>query len=122
MSDAVNHPSHYRQARVEIEPIDIIRFVNFDLGNTIKYVSRAGHKGDELEDFRKAEWYLICAKETYHHDPEPYDRFIKNHLLYLKKMKPFDSFFGASIFRLFQFLDEVIAENIERLEIERGIK
>ena len=32
--------------------------LNFCLGNVVKYISRAGYKGDKLEDLKKAQWYL----------------------------------------------------------------
>ena len=56
--DPVEHPVHY--TRGGIETIDFIeaKGMNFARGNAIKYLSRAGHKGDELEDLRKAQWYL----------------------------------------------------------------
>jgi len=43
-----------------IETIDFIeaKKLDYNLGNVIKYVSRAGHKGHELEDLKKAAWYL----------------------------------------------------------------
>ena len=58
MSDNVNHPPHY--TRGGIETIDFIeaKELNWCLGNVVKYVSRAGHKGDKLEDLKKAAWYL----------------------------------------------------------------
>lgn len=54
----VNHPSHYNKGRIEV--IDFIedQGLSFHLGNVIKYVARAGAKGDELEDLKKAQWYL----------------------------------------------------------------
>lgn len=57
MSDPINHPSHY-QGPVEV--IDIIEGfgLNFHLGNVVKYLLRAGRKGDALEDLKKARWYL----------------------------------------------------------------
>lgn len=53
----VDHPSHYNQG---IEAIDYIESHNmgFNLGNVIKYITRAKHKGSELEDLKKAKWYL----------------------------------------------------------------
>lgn len=56
----VNHPSHYNKG---IEAIKYIESwdMNFNIGNVIKYVSRAKYKGKELEDLQKAAWYL--AKE-----------------------------------------------------------
>lgn len=56
--DPVNHPPHYTQGI--IEPIDAIESwsLGFCLGNVVKYIARAGHKGDRLQDLRKARWYL----------------------------------------------------------------
>ena len=53
----VNHPSHYNKG---IETIDYIESWNmdFNIGNIIKYVTRAGHKDNKLEDLEKAKWYL----------------------------------------------------------------
>lgn len=60
MADNINHPSHYNVGK--IEAIDVIDDwdLGFCLGNTIKYISRAGHKdpAKEIEDLKKAEWYL----------------------------------------------------------------
>ena len=55
--DMVNHPKHYQHG---IEPIEFIEShnLNFNLGNVIKYVSRAPYKEAELEDLKKALWYL----------------------------------------------------------------
>lgn len=57
MSDNVNHPKHYNQVP-NIECIDVVRHFNFNRGNAIKYVWRAGNKCDEIEDLKKAIWYL----------------------------------------------------------------
>jgi hypothetical protein len=61
--DPVNHPSHYMVGGIEV--IDFIRAKNFSylLGNVIKYVSRSQHKGNYLEDLKKAQWYLNRAIE-----------------------------------------------------------
>lgn len=55
-ADPIN-PSYYQQG---VEPIDAIEAwgLGFCLGNTVKYISRAGKKGDKLEDLKKARWYL----------------------------------------------------------------
>ena len=61
MNDNINHPAHYTGVTSEIECIDIARHLNFQLGNALKYVWRAGKKGGsamELEDLKKALWYL----------------------------------------------------------------
>jgi hypothetical protein len=64
MSDPVNHPSHYHSTYLHagcgktIECIDIVRHMNFNLGNVVKYIWRADHKGATIEDLKKARWYL----------------------------------------------------------------
>ena len=54
----VNHPSHYNMCKYEA--IDVIEVwgLGFNLGNTVKYISRAGHKDNILQDLKKALWYL----------------------------------------------------------------
>lgn len=64
----VNHPPHYTwlKAKCGIEVIDITRHMDFDLGNVVKYVLRAGKKEDsdlipiekQIQDLKKAAWYL----------------------------------------------------------------
>lgn len=56
--DMVNHPPHYDFG--PHETIDVIEAWNlpYHLGNVVKYVSRAKRKGRELEDLKKASWYL----------------------------------------------------------------
>ena len=66
--DKVNHPSHYTwlEDLCGIEVIDITRHMDFNLGNSIKYILRSGHKKEEgytdkqktIEDLKKAIWYL----------------------------------------------------------------
>lgn len=66
--EKVCHPSHYTWLKelCGIEVIDITRHMDFDLGNAVKYLLRAGHKSEEgytelekeLEDLRKAVWYI----------------------------------------------------------------
>lgn len=57
--DSVNHPSHYQHPS-GIEVIEIVRHENFNRGNAIKYILRAGRKPgeSELNDLNKAIWYL----------------------------------------------------------------
>lgn len=59
MNDAVNHPSHYRSAK-GMEAIEVIEAfdLNFHRGNAVKYVLRAGRKDEELQELRKARWYV----------------------------------------------------------------
>lgn len=59
--DMVSHPSHYTSQVPGIECIDVVQHFNFNRGNAIKYVWRAGYKGDsfqDLVDLRKAREYL----------------------------------------------------------------
>lgn len=57
-SDPVNHPSHYKVGG--IETIDFIeaKKLNYNLGNVVKYITRADHKGNRQQDLAKAMWYL----------------------------------------------------------------
>ena len=55
--EMVDHPSHYNQGIETIEYIESWS-MNFNTGNVIKYVTRAGYKDNQLEDFKKAMWYL----------------------------------------------------------------
>lgn len=59
MTDNIKHPAHYAGGR-KYEPKDVIRdwSLNFNLGNVVKYVSRAGRKGAALEDLQKARQYI----------------------------------------------------------------
>lgn len=59
--DPVNHPAHYKVGG--IETIDFIeaKELDYHLGNAVKYISRAGHKGNRREDLEKAQWYLNRA-------------------------------------------------------------
>lgn len=58
----VNHPAHYGGEDNVYEVIKVIEVweLDFHLGNTVKYISRAGKKGSdkELQDLKKALWYL----------------------------------------------------------------
>ena len=75
MADVINHPQHYTLGKIEV--IDFIedKGLNFNLGNVVKYVARAGHKKSSgksidakaLEDLKKAQWYLnreISSREV----------------------------------------------------------
>lgn len=65
--EQVNHPEHYNFGSIEV--IDYIRSTlgdegtyDFCIGNVIKYISRAKHKGKLVEDLKKACWYLAYAQ------------------------------------------------------------
>lgn len=57
-ADNVNHPAHYKTGG--IETIDFIeaKQLTYNLGNVVKYITRADHKGNKMEDLKKAQWYL----------------------------------------------------------------
>lgn len=67
-TDAVNHPKHYMSDPSGVECIQITRHRNFNVGNAIKYLWRAGLKDTgivvpgattkQVEDLRKAVWYI----------------------------------------------------------------
>lgn len=57
MSDAIN-PQHYKGFTGGAEPIDIAEHLGFNLGNVVKYTSRAGRKDNRLQDLNKAMFYL----------------------------------------------------------------
>lgn len=56
--EAINHPPHYNQGKIEV--IEVIEDwgLDFHAGNVIKYVARHKHKGSSLEDLKKARFYL----------------------------------------------------------------
>lgn len=54
---AVN-PQHYQGFTGGAQPVDIAEHLSFNLGNALKYISRAGRKGDAVEDLSKARWYI----------------------------------------------------------------
>ena len=58
VSDPVNHPNHYTSHPSGVEVIQITEHMNFCLGNAIKYILRAEHKGRQIEDLKKAAWYI----------------------------------------------------------------
>lgn len=57
--DRVNHPKHYTSHPSGIECITVVEHYNFNIGNAIKYLWRAGIKSDDpIEDLKKAAWYV----------------------------------------------------------------
>lgn len=74
-NDAVNHPQHYCHGG--IETIDILKakmprpwFLGFLKGNVLKYITRSEFKGSEIEDFKKAAWYLDRLITEFEKDKE----------------------------------------------------
>ena len=76
--DKVNSPSHYNWLKklAGVEVIDITRHLDFDLGNAVKYILRAGRKTEEgydnrsktVEDLKKAVWYINDKIKTLEHE------------------------------------------------------
>jgi len=58
MTDTVNNPKHYTSHPSGVECIEITEHMSFNLGNAVKYIWRASLKGKEIEDLRKARWYI----------------------------------------------------------------
>jgi hypothetical protein len=54
----VNHPPHYTSHPSGIECIEITRHLNYNRGSAVAYIWRAGSKGSEVDDLRKAVWHL----------------------------------------------------------------
>ncbi len=56
--DLVNYPPHYTTGKIEV--IDFIedQKFGFHLGNAVKYISRSAHKEEEIQDLKKAIWYI----------------------------------------------------------------
>lgn len=80
--DTVSHPSHYTEGR-KYEPRKVIADwgLNFNLGNAVKYISRAGRKGNKIEDLRKAIQYIEFEIE----ELDPNYISSENHIMKLKK-------------------------------------
>jgi len=81
MSDMINHPPHYNSGKAhcecgrKIECIDITRHMNFNLGNSLKYIWRSEYKNG-TEDIKKAIWYLTDYLNKL--STEPVDKPVHN--------------------------------------------
>lgn len=58
MTDNVYSPKHYTSHPSGIECIQVVEHFGFNIGNAVKYLWRCGLKNDELEDLKKARWYI----------------------------------------------------------------
>ena len=54
----INHPDHYNNHASGIECITVTEHMGFCVGNAMKYLWRAGLKGDAIEDLKKSRWYI----------------------------------------------------------------
>lgn len=59
--DAVNSPAHYTQGGIETYDFIRAKELSYELGNVVKYVTRAPYKGNYVEDLKKARWYIDAA-------------------------------------------------------------
>jgi hypothetical protein len=58
MNDPVNKPRHYTEHPSGIECIQITEHMGFNLGNAVKYIWRCDLKVNDVEDLKKAVWYI----------------------------------------------------------------
>lgn len=65
--DPVNHPNHYCSHPSGVEAIQVTEHFNFCVGNAIKYLWRAGEKGNYVQDLKKAAWYINREIERMQH-------------------------------------------------------
>lgn len=74
--ETVDHPPHYGGKDNPYEAIKVIEAwdLDFAIGNAVKYISRAKHKGSELEDLKKARWYITRRIENLEKKGEPQER------------------------------------------------
>lgn len=97
MNDNVNHPKHYMQYKYEV--IELTQHCNFVMGNALKYILRSPFKGSEIEDLKKAVWYLNRqAKEPKYNPPIPavvegyfsnLNSMTKNIFVYFRTLQPY---------------------------------
>lgn len=118
--DPVTKPRHYVEQSATIEPIEVLRWAPFDLGNALKYMIRAGHKDDALQDLKKAAWYLDCADRSYDFQPKAYERFFKRYSTILEQFpnmpKPFAEYLSISD------LKEKVKSMIQAMETKNEIR
>ena len=73
--DKINHPKHYGGKDNPYETIKVIEAwgldKNFNLGNAVKYISRADKKESNVEDLKKARWYLDREIQKLEGQPDP---------------------------------------------------
>ena len=118
MSNAIN-PEHYN--RLDPQPKDIIRAwgLNFNLGNAVKYVARAGHKDDIVQDLKKAQEYIqfeIDAIEAERKAQEPKKRTINKQDLIERMLKDMPPFMRADFEQALYRVDPIVIRVPEDVE------
>lgn len=109
--DQVNNPEHYNSHPSGIECIEVTRHMNFNLGNAIKYIWRAGLKDDYVEDLEKAIWYLNDEIFRVSNDSEIED-FLETEIYPLFRQK---------IQQIFRDAISVINESQNSTEKDQGV-
>lgn len=84
MSDNVNHPTHYLKAAVTIEPIELTSRMTSCIGQALQYIFRAPYKGNQIEDLKKAVFYLkkqlnVGGYDTVYTEAFPYITIFTKH-------------------------------------------
>nr|DAQ09888.1 MAG TPA: nucelotide kinase [Caudoviricetes sp.] len=131
MSDLVNHPSHYEEQSIKLEPIDFCERLPFCEGNAIKYCFRAGHKdgASELLDLKKAQWYLNRRRSDAALEMPEEDRaFFRNMSWYFKRSNgilkdAINRWENGSIYEgdFWQVLELCIDDRIAVLETDKAL-
>lgn len=87
-NDVVKHPSHYVEGR-KFEPKDVIRdwWLNFNLGNAVKYLARAGRKDDIVQDLKKAQEYIQFEIDAIEAERKKEENKKVNEMLHSKEPK-----------------------------------
>lgn len=88
MTDMINNPPHYTAHPSGVECIDVTEHMNFCLGNAVKYIWRAGMKGDAVEDLKKARFYIdreIARLEALSEDNSPDDPRLRELMATMRK-------------------------------------
>lgn len=131
-NDLVNHPAHYEEQSIRLEPIDFCERLPFCEGNAIKYCFRAGHKdgASELLDLKKAQWYLNrrrTSNTALKMSDKQFDTF-KEFTWYLKRsngvLKAAADLWGGVFYYnggFWQALEDCINERIQKLEVEEAL-
>jgi len=125
MSDSVNNPKHYTSHPSGVECIEIAEMLPFNLGNALKYLWRAGKKLDEVEDIKKAVFYLRRQANSL----TSLQNFVEKHCLAqqhimskLRIIKPFDKELVRTI-TIICFKDgNALLALADELEIKYGLK
>lgn len=126
MSDNVNHPGHYLKAAVTIEPIELTSRMTSCIGQALQYIFRAPYKDNQIEDLKKAVFYLkkqlnVGGYDTVYTEAFPYIAVFTKHTNGLIK-KALESLFteyylGDDIFG-YMVDPEGLKETIEIIENE----